>query len=58
MPVDLDRDEQKAILKEALNEYLDKQVKAFGWWTLKGLAVLALGGVLYLALIKMGFQPK
>lgn len=38
----------KEIVKEALQEWLDKQFAAFGKWTLAGLISTALAGAVYL----------
>lgn len=42
--------EYKAALKEALQEWLDKQFALFGKWTLAGLLSAALAGAVYLAI--------
>lgn len=44
----------KDIVKEAIKEWMDDQMKAVGWWTFKGLLSLAFGGACYLALVKVG----
>lgn len=46
MPID---NEYKQAIKEALQEWLDKQFAAFGKWTLAGLLSAALVGAVYLA---------
>jgi len=48
---ELDREEQKAIVKEAIREWLDEKYAEFGKWTLHGVfaAVLAVA-VGYIAL--------
>lgn len=38
----------KEVVKEALQEWLDKQFAAFGKWTLAGLVSAALAGAVYL----------
>lgn len=38
----------KEIVKEALQEWLDRQFAAFGKWTLAGLVSAALAGAVYL----------
>lgn len=39
---------QKAAIKEAIQEWLDKQFTTLGKWTLKGLASAALAVFIYL----------
>lgn len=56
MPTDLDRESQKAALKEALKEWMDEQFAAFGRWAFYGLMALAFTGVVYLALIGQGWK--
>ncbi|WP_193749423.1 hypothetical protein [Ralstonia mannitolilytica] len=45
----------KEVVKEAIKEWMGDQMKAFGWWTFKGLLSLAFGGACYLAAVKLGF---
>lgn len=45
----------KEVVKEAIKEWMDDQMKAVGWWTFKGLMSLAFGGACYLAAIKLGW---
>lgn len=60
MPVDIDRETQKIIMKEAMKEamkeWLDGMFEAFGKWTLGGLAAAGLIGVVYLALSSQGWH--
>lgn len=46
----------KNIVKEAINEWLDRQFATFGRWTFYGLLSAALAGLIYLALI--GSVPR
>jgi len=46
--------ETREVLKEAIKEWLDEQVKNFGWFTIKTLLGLAAIGVLYLVFIGTG----
>lgn len=46
---DISPAEQKAIMKEALQEWLDRQFALVGRWTIAGLASMALAGLVYLA---------
>jgi hypothetical protein len=43
----LTKDEAKAAMKEALNEWLDKQWAKFGKWTAGGILSLALAALAY-----------
>lgn len=52
----LTEEEQKRVIKEALQEWLDKQFALFGKWTLAGIISLALAGGLYLWLISSGWH--
>lgn len=49
-------EEQKAIVKEALTEWLDKQFATFGKWSLGGIASIALAVLLYLWLSQHGWH--
>lgn len=40
---ELDREEQKAIVKEAIQEWLDMKYTEFGKWTLHGLLAAVVG---------------
>lgn len=53
---DLSRSDQKAIIKEAINEWLDTQFLKFGRNVLSLLLVAAFAGVIYLALIGQGWK--
>ena len=44
---EMDREEQKAIIKEAIMEWLDEKYAQFGRWTLHGVMAAALGALLY-----------
>ena len=46
----------KDVVKEALQEWLDKQFATFGKWTLSGLMALAFAGLVYLALSGQGWH--
>lgn len=52
----LDQETQKKIMKEAMKEWLDEQFAAFGRWAFCGLMALAFTGVVYLALIGLGWK--
>lgn len=44
---DFNRDEQKAIVKEAIHEWLDEKYATFGKWTLHGILAAAIGAGAY-----------
>ena len=50
-------DVKKALIKEALQEWLDKQFTMVGKWTVKGLISMAIAGVVYLWLSSHGWHP-
>lgn len=45
--MDLDRDQQKEIVKEAIREWLDEKYAAFGKWTFHGLLAASLCALVY-----------
>lgn len=51
----IDKDTQKAALKEAIHEWLDEAFATFGKWTAKGLLAAAFMGCVYLALKSQGW---
>lgn len=51
-----DKKLEKEVIKEALQEWLDKQFAAFGKWTAMGLLALAFAGCVYLGLIGQGWH--
>lgn len=48
--------EIKAELKAALREWLDEQFAAVGKWTLRGLAVMGFGALVWLILTANGWH--
>lgn len=54
--IDLDREEQKEIVKDAIREWLDEKYSAFGKWTLHGLLAAALGAIAYYLVTHGGFK--
>lgn len=46
----------KDAVKEAIREWLNEQFAAFGRWTFYGLLSLAMGGLVYFALIGLGYK--
>jgi hypothetical protein len=53
---DFNEDEQKAIIKQAITEWLDEKYTAFGKWTLHGLMAACLGALAYFLAIHGGFK--
>lgn len=53
---EIDKDIQKEALKEALQDWLDKQFAAFGKWTLSGLASAGLVAIVYFILTSQGWH--
>jgi hypothetical protein len=48
MPTDgISKEEQKQLIKEAIQEWLTAQFAAFGWWSAKGIATIAFGVLIY-----------
>lgn len=56
MPDEIKSNLDKEVVKEAIKEWMDDQMKAVGWWTFKGLLSLAFGGLCYLAAVKAGLM--
>jgi len=54
----LTKEEAKQAMKEALNEWLDKQWAQFGKWTAGGLVSLAIAGLAYAYQKTHGFGIK
>lgn len=50
------KDEHKAIVKEAISEWLDAKYAQFGKWTLHGILAAAVGWLGYLVLIANGWH--
>lgn len=46
----------KEVIKEALEEWLDKKFAQFGRWSLGAILALALAGCVYLALVGQGWH--
>jgi len=53
---DLDKDDIKEALKEAIREWLDEKYAAFGKWSFHGLGAMVLCGIVYLAMISNGWH--
>ncbi len=52
------RDERKTILKEAIDEWLDKKFAQLGRWTLGGMAAATLAVLAYAYLMDLGWRHK
>ena len=52
----LDADEQRALVKEAIQEWLYVQFATLGKWTLTGILASAFAGLVYLALTGAGWH--
>lgn len=50
-------EEQKAIFKEALTEWLEAKYTTFGKWSLAALGAAAIGAIVY-ALLWIGWRPS
>jgi hypothetical protein len=50
------QDEQKEIVKEAIKEWLTEQKAAFGWWSIKSIAVAAMMILLSVYFAKNGIK--
>ncbi len=53
---EIDKNERKEIVKEAINEWLDKQFATLGKWTLGGLVSAILAALLYFTLTNNGWH--
>lgn len=54
---DTGKEHQKAIVKEAIQEWLDKKFTEFGKWSLRGIVAMALGAAFYIWLGSHGWHP-
>lgn len=53
----MNRDEYKQVVKDAINEWLDKQFALLGKWALGSIGAAALALLAYLLLVKFGWTP-
>lgn len=53
---EIDKDTQKEIVKEAIQEWLDKQFATLGKWTLRGICSMGLGALAYWILTSNGWH--
>lgn len=56
MPLEIDREDQKRIIKEAIREWLDEKYAAFGRWSFDGILAAALGALGYYLATHGGFK--
>jgi hypothetical protein len=54
--IEIEAEEQKKILKEALQEWLDAKFAAFGRWSLGGMLAMAMFVIAYLYLTQHGWR--
>ena len=52
----MSRDEEKAILKEALKEWMDDQFALFGKWSAAAISALAFSALIYFILFTTGWS--
>lgn len=57
-PTALDKDETKAVVKEAFQEWLDKKYAEFGKWSLRAIGVTCLAALFYFYVATHGFNIK
>ena len=55
---EMDRDEWKILIKEALKEWLDGVFTTFGKWSMTGILAAAMMGAIYLALVGLHLTPQ
>jgi hypothetical protein len=55
MPANIDPEEQKRLVKEAIKEWLDETYTTIGRWTVHGILAAALAGAVYLMLRGQGW---
>lgn len=53
---ELDKNEVKAAMKEAIHEWLDDKFLAFGKWSAAGVAAMSLGALAYFILTLNGWH--
>lgn len=54
---ELTREEQKAVIREALKEWADEKFMQFGKWSMTGAVIFAFTAIAYLYLSAHGFKP-
>lgn len=55
---ELSKNELKIVVKAAIKEWLDEQTLKFGKWSLRWLALAALGALVYFILLAQGWTHK
>lgn len=53
---EIDNNERKELIKEAITEWLDKQFATFGKWAFASLLSVGLAALLYFVLINSGWK--
>lgn len=53
---ELNEEELKAAVKDALREWLDEKYSQFGKWTLHGLLAMAVAGLTWVTLVSQGWH--
>lgn len=51
-------DQQREIMKEAINEWLNARFTEFGKWTFRGLIALAVAGIAYITAVRYGIHIR
>jgi len=54
---DISKREMIDVMKDAIKEVLHEQVTQFGWWSIRSLSILIIGGLALMA-IYLGGWPK
>lgn len=49
-------DDQKALIKEAIKEWLNEKIAEFGWFALKSVGAMAFAAVMYFILVQNGWH--
>ncbi len=47
----------REVFREAINEWINDKFREFGKWSIKGLAALAFGVLIYFVLVQHGWTP-
>lgn len=54
---ELNKEEQKAMIKEALQEWMEKKYADVGRWSMRGIFIMAIGTLVYIWLGSHGWKP-
>ena len=55
--MDMTPEEQKALVKEALHEWLESKFAEFGKWSFRGISALMLAVLVYIFFSQHGWTP-